>query len=114
MLEWHRELIALRKSLPALQNLNKNYVRANIVYPCVWSVNRLAGGSGNDVLCVFNFSDSAVAYTLPGGADSYRVMLDSHTEPKDMDITRESVIRAGESIQLSAWNVLVLEVAKSS
>lgn len=113
ILKWHRDLIALRNSLPALQNLNKNYVRVNILYPGIFSVNRLADGIGNDVLCVFNFSDDAAAYNLPGGADSYKIMLDSHREPEDMERGAKTV-QAGESIQLSAWHVLVMEVARGS
>jgi len=111
ILKWHRDLIALRNSLPAFQNLSKNYVRVNILYPGIFSVNRLADGIGNDVLCVFNFSDSAAGYTPPGGVDSYKIVLDSHREPKDMEMDATTV-QAGESIQLSAWHVLVMEVAR--
>src|SRR5690606_13102560 len=111
---WHRDLIKLRKSSPALQNFHKDHVRVNVVHPGLLVVSRLADQGGNEVLCLFNFSAQDAVYRLPAATNGYRKLLDSQDGKDDKGLQDEPLIQPDSSIHLSGWSVLVIEEVGSS
>ena len=82
LLDYHKELIRLRKSLPALCSLSKeNMDVVSFEEECVLVVRRWHGN--NEILAIFNFNDREVRLpqSVPRGA--WRKLLDS-ADPKWM------------------------------
>src|SRR5207253_3710562 len=76
MLEYHSELIHLRKTLPALRYLSKEKMDVvSFEEDCVLAVRRWNGS--NEVLAIFNFNDREVrlVQSIPHG--TWRKRLDS-------------------------------------
>ena len=66
MLNWTRDMLSRRKALNALQTGSFRGLDAGS--NAVLSFVREPEGPGNPILCVFNFSESAVAVSIPGVA----------------------------------------------
>jgi maltooligosyltrehalose trehalohydrolase len=82
LLEYHKELMRLRKALPALRSLRKEEMDVvSFEEECVLAVRRWSGN--NEVLAIFNFNDHEVQLiqSMPRGA--WRKRLDS-SEPRWM------------------------------
>jgi maltooligosyltrehalose trehalohydrolase len=79
LIELYRELIRLRKEIPALANLSKDTLEIKgdeenkTVFMHRWK-------EDNQVIAVFNFSDSALSMSLPIPAGQWRKHLDSAEE----------------------------------
>lgn len=65
LLRWHRHLIALRKSHPALQNFAKNDVRVNVVTEKCLLLHRRSADQQHELLCFFNLDEEPLQTTLP-------------------------------------------------
>jgi len=110
ILQWHKRLIELRKTSPALSNLYKDQVRANISHTGLLEVQRKCSYGEDVVLCLFNFSEESASYTFPGKADTFRKILNSEEEPQrnGEEGTASAVVQeAGEIINVSPWTILV-------
>src|SRR5690606_31322251 len=77
LLNWHRVLITMRKTLPALATFNKNFVQVNIPAPGLLVVNRQSEAEDGELTCIFNFSKVARSYIFQGVFNRYRMILDS-------------------------------------
>ena len=66
LLDWHRELIRLRRTHPLLADLSKHFLRADVVGPSGLSVYRYSADGGRHLVCLFNFSHQD-AGTFPLG-----------------------------------------------
>jgi maltooligosyltrehalose trehalohydrolase len=65
LLDWHRELIRLRRTHPLLTDLSKCFLRADVVGTHGLSVYRYSGDGERHLVCVFNFShEDAVTFPL--------------------------------------------------
>ncbi|MEX2592406.1 MAG: malto-oligosyltrehalose trehalohydrolase [Anditalea sp.] len=112
ILQWHKKLIELRKSMPALANFNKNSVRVNVPSPGVLVLNRKSEEEEQQLLCLFNFSDDPVPFIFPLTAGSYKKLLDS-TDAQWLEKAEETLIahpeeaKAGENIKLKTCSVTV-------
>jgi maltooligosyltrehalose trehalohydrolase len=77
ILQWHKELICLRRSESILQNFNKNSVRAYPIGQKGLVLYRHSDDGRKTLLCLFNFSDEPVAYEIPPALDKLEKLLDS-------------------------------------
>ncbi|MDH5695063.1 MAG: malto-oligosyltrehalose trehalohydrolase [Dehalococcoidia bacterium] len=79
LLEFHKELIRLRRQIPALSNLDKDtlevlgYEKQNLLFICRWR-------EDSEVTMVFNFNDAQMLVILPIAAGHWRKRLDSADE----------------------------------
>jgi maltooligosyltrehalose trehalohydrolase len=79
MLHWYKELIRLRKTLPALEDFDKGNIRAEVINEKAMALFRYTGGEKNSMVCLFNFSEEAVEYTIAANQFDGKV-LDSKEE----------------------------------
>jgi maltooligosyltrehalose trehalohydrolase len=76
MLDFYRELIRLRKEIPALSVPEKDHLRVSVREEEMLAlVERWKGESR--VLCLFNFNESESKATFPGKGDGWTKILDS-------------------------------------
>lgn len=84
MLQWHRTLISMRRTLPALKNFDKSGLSAEPVGDCGLMLERRAAEGHETLLCLMNFSDKELVFPLPEIPGAGRKMLDSK-DPQWMD-----------------------------
>lgn len=77
MLNWHKELIALRKSTPALQNYTKNDVRVSLFGQRGLALYRQCQEHKQQLLCVFNLGEKDHSFNVPGHPMQWKKRLDS-------------------------------------
>ncbi|MHA6247762.1 malto-oligosyltrehalose trehalohydrolase [Pontibacter sp. CAU 1760] len=65
LLEWHKELIRLRKNSAALQNFDKASVRAEHIGQDGLVLHRQSDNGSQHYLCCFNFSEKAIKVGVP-------------------------------------------------
>jgi maltooligosyltrehalose trehalohydrolase len=90
LLEWHRQLVRLRRSLPQLSNGNLEHVATAFSEPGRWlSVER------GEVTIAANFA--AERRTIPLDADRPRTVL-LETDPGGVEVGREGISLPGEAL----------------
>jgi maltooligosyltrehalose trehalohydrolase len=77
ILEWHKQLIELRTSHPALRNFNKNDVRAYVIGQDGLVLHRVGENGLQHLFCMFNFSEKEIAFQLPKVANAWTKILSS-------------------------------------
>jgi len=77
ILHWHKTLIALRQTTPALQNTDKKSIRAEVIGDKMLVIHRTTSDAENKVIIVLNFSEATEHYTLKVPGENYRKILDS-------------------------------------
>jgi maltooligosyltrehalose trehalohydrolase len=75
LLQWHTELIRLRRALPPLKSFDKNHLQAEPLGEEGFVLHREAAGV--QALCLFNLSGKELAYTIPEAFKKGRKVLDS-------------------------------------
>ncbi|OJV14806.1 MAG: malto-oligosyltrehalose trehalohydrolase [Dyadobacter sp. 50-39] len=80
LLRWHRALIALRRTHPALRHFAKNDVRVEVVNDSCLVLYRRSADQRAELACVFNLGAEAVEVTLPGDGGGWVKTLDSEDE----------------------------------
>lgn len=77
LLQWYTQLIALRKTYPLLTNPDKNTIYVNVLAEKALEMRRHSSSGQQRMLCLFNFSETPVSYTLPGNGKYWQKLLDS-------------------------------------
>lgn len=77
LLRWHRALIALRKSHPALRHFAKNDVRVDIVGDECLVLYRRSADQREELACIFNLGEEDAEVTLPRNGANWVKVLDS-------------------------------------
>lgn len=108
MLAWHKKLITLRKTIPALQNFIKSNLQAHVIGQTGIALFRQPADAGEPLLCLFNLSGQDLAYTMPCTYPVWEKILDSSAysitpSPHAMPMRAE----AGETISLLPLSVSV-------
>ncbi len=111
LFEWNRKLISIRKTDPALQNTNKNYVRVILNKDNSFLLHRESKDERSHLLCFFNLSENNTTFYLPAFSDIWIRILDSR-ENKWNDVRKSSgvspmEINAGDSLNISGLSVVV-------
>lgn len=102
ILQWHTELIRLRRELPALQDFEKTNVEAKIINGSALALFRQSAQTKEKIVCLFNFSETAVHYTIPLANRATRI-LDSkerHWMTEEKAAPHPAKMEAGETITL--------------
>jgi maltooligosyltrehalose trehalohydrolase len=79
LLDFHRELLQLRKNIPTLANLSKDdmevsdYEKKKVLVVKRWS-------SSDEAVIVFHFGESSITITIPFLEDRWRKRMDSAEE----------------------------------
>jgi maltooligosyltrehalose trehalohydrolase len=79
ILKWHTELIRLRSKYNALKDFGKSHVQANVINQHAFALFRSTSNAEETLVCLFNFSEDAVNYSLPLNTTLTKV-LDSNDE----------------------------------
>ncbi|GAB3323642.1 malto-oligosyltrehalose trehalohydrolase [Larkinella ripae] len=77
LLEWHRKLIELRRTEPALKNVAKNDIRVTVLGQSGFVLHRQSVGGYDHIVALFNLSDEEIEGSLPGWTTSWQKLLDS-------------------------------------
>ncbi|HEU4552901.1 MAG TPA: malto-oligosyltrehalose trehalohydrolase [Chitinophaga sp.] len=104
ILLWYKELIALRREHPLLQNFDKNNLQVTTIGPLTLLLHRYDDASKDHLLCYFNFSTDTVSYTLPEYAAHWHALLDSNGP-----VQAQATLRAGQSRVLGPLSVYLLQ-----
>lgn len=83
LLEWYKNLIALRRGHPALQNFNKPDTQIRFIDSGAWALIRQDESMQSQVLALFNLSDRPVQFSFPPNS-TWTHLLDS-TAANPMD-----------------------------
>lgn len=114
LLDWHRTLIALRRSHPVLQEFSKSCVRAHVLGSQGLLLHRQTQDGLQHLVCLFNFSENLLPCSLPDWSKTWQVVLDSSAnewQVRKKNIT-ESIpdkAKANAPLQLPPLSVLVYE-----
>jgi maltooligosyltrehalose trehalohydrolase len=65
ILNWHKELIRLRKTLSPLKDFQKRNVRAEVISEKAFALFRHTTGVQESIACLFNFSEEKIQYAHP-------------------------------------------------
>ncbi len=113
LLNWHKELIALRKEHPALRNLNKDCLRAEALQEDGLVLHRSDEQCKKELAILFNISGKQLDYFLPGNNGSWKKIIDS-TESRWLENSSTEkdafppVSSAGTQVKIPAKAVIVL------
>lgn len=110
--KWHAELIRLRRELPALQDFDKRNVEAKIINGSAFALFRQSAETKQKLVCLFNFSEIAVDYTISLQNRATRI-LDSknrHWAPEGKATTHPEKMEAGEKITLLPLSTALYEL----
>jgi maltooligosyltrehalose trehalohydrolase len=77
LLDWHRQLISMRKTVPALQNFSKGSLRVDVSEGSLLVMHRQSEDGRQAVACVFNYSDKETVCTLADDEATWVKLLDS-------------------------------------
>jgi len=105
LLAWHRRLIALRKSLPALQSKNRQNLQTNILSDDVLEVIRVSDDGKQTITCVFNISATENEYPVGKKFNSFDIVLSSNG---NFDGKQGQRVSSDELLHLTPWSVSVL------
>jgi maltooligosyltrehalose trehalohydrolase len=113
LLQWHKELINLRRNSPALQSFEKGDIQ--IVTPTEQSflLHRKDEGGEHHALILFNLSTVELSYTLPHFGNTWVKQIDSkdhkwvlrHDNKKGNDIPLQ--LKAGQQINIAPASVIM-------
>jgi maltooligosyltrehalose trehalohydrolase len=111
MLEWHKALITLRRSTDILQNYNKNDIRVTVLDQSGLELQRQTDDGLEHCLCLFNFSDKEIAYTVSCRQGAWKKSLDSKEKQwlkndEELKVLPDAV-NAGDKILLPPLSVVV-------
>lgn len=110
--QWHQELIKMRKSLQPLKKFQKKDVEVQVIDPSSFALIRKAADSPEGLLCLFNFSDKEVAYTISSTAANLTKILDSKERrwlkpPDENALVHPASLSANGSVVLLPSSVVV-------
>lgn len=77
LLDWHRRLITMRRTVPALMNFSKESVRVDVQGESLLILGRQSKDAAQQLVCVFNFSEEEMVCTLAENKANWVKLLDS-------------------------------------
>lgn len=114
LLEWHKELIALRKSRHALKNTSKDSIIVNVNEDSGLTLIRTDEAEQDIILTFFNFSGRELKFYVPKKAQRWIKLLDSKeakwNEKRDgstPDDPSPVLLTPGEYFNAPGWSVSV-------
>ena len=115
LLRWHKTLIALRQTTPALQNFDKRSIRTQLVGDKTLVIQRVASDPHTRIIIALNFSDQAEHYTVCGNGEIYRKTIDSKEGEWMISDNEEAglpgIIKSGSTLRLPPCCAVVYAIA---
>lgn len=114
ILDWHKELITLRKTHAAMKNYDKECIRAEMLAQNGLIVHRKDESGKKELLALFNISGEEIVYFLPGNNGNWKKMLDSTDSRWQTENTSTNtpgfpaLMQAGEQVKIPANAAIVL------
>ena len=100
ILDWHRQLISLRHSLPALKNTSRNGIFVYVIDNLGFILLRRSEDEKEHILCFFNLSEEKKTFIIPTQSGSWIKILDSgDAAPQE--------IRAGKNLDTNPLTVVI-------
>lgn len=115
LLNWHKTLIALRRSHPVLQHVSKNDIRVDVIGQQGFVLHRQNSDGNRHISCLFNLSEDDITYVFPAWGGQWSKLLDSK-EPSWSQTTDSSptpfpaTIAPGNGQTIVALSVAVYEM----
>lgn len=117
VLQWHAALLKLRREHPALRNFDKNSVTAGLLEERGLVLQRQSKAGTEILICLLNLSAMPLSYTLPNTLSTAVKKLDSKDASwllhKTESTAGPETLKAGETVSIQPWSVLVYEVSSS-
>jgi maltooligosyltrehalose trehalohydrolase len=112
LLDWHRHLIAMRRTVPALMNFSKESVRVDVPSESMLILRRESEDGAQQVACVFNYSEEAMICTLADDKANWVKLLDSGDKEwliRERDHGHIPTELSGTTFDMPALTVVVFE-----
>ena len=106
MLRYYKKLLSLRKSEPALRNLNREQMTV-VLHESQEAMMMHRWHDDQHLLCLLNFSESRQPAVLPGPAESWQLLLSSADPEWGGDAEKSLTAKNGESIFMAPESVLL-------
>ncbi|WP_345157461.1 malto-oligosyltrehalose trehalohydrolase [Pontibacter saemangeumensis] len=113
LLKWHQKLIQLRRSLPALHNFNKVDLQAQPLGQEGLVLIRQSHDRLQQLLCLFNFSEKELGFSMPETAVDWKLALNSKADEwlqqpeKSPANDAPKQVEAGKPVTLPPLSVLL-------
>jgi maltooligosyltrehalose trehalohydrolase len=112
ILQWHQELIQLRRQLAPLRNFNKSDVQVIPIGQAGLVLIRHTEDGTSLALCLFNFSERTISWIMPAYFPSWRKVADSREarweeEPHSIPLISD-LVAANDTVTLPPLSVTVL------
>ena len=115
ILQWHKQLIDMRRSLPALKNLNKENVQVEVLSDHALALIRGDEKNQQQVISLFNFGQDDIIVTSKHITSKAKKILDSRSphwslENESRRKEHTDVTEPGVGLRLYGESVVVFEV----
>ncbi|MBD0374530.1 MAG: DUF3459 domain-containing protein, partial [Flavisolibacter sp.] len=112
LLQWHEELIRLRKTLSVLKNFEKKDIQVQVLGEDGFVLLRQTAGEEERMICLFNLSDKELSYQIPSVIKEGQKILDSNEGKWRMEKEKvmgghPAAIEAGQPFSLMPNSVAV-------
>jgi maltooligosyltrehalose trehalohydrolase len=107
ILSWHKSLIELRRTHPALKNFEKDSIQTHVIDDQAIAVHRNDVHGKNPFIFCLNFSEQYVDYKVPGEVRYWNKILDSSGAGNTNGNSAEVVLQAEESVKLPPLSVII-------
>jgi maltooligosyltrehalose trehalohydrolase len=115
LLQWHKQLIAIRKTYSAFKTFDKQNTSVNVIESAALALVRSAADNQQQIFCLFNFSDKPVEWKFPGKGKANKI-LDSHDAQWSVDnevVLAADHLQPQQSITISPVSSVVYDVTQS-
>jgi len=116
MLNWHKMLIKLRQSHPAMDNVNKNDIRVTLFGEKGFVLYRKSTDGQHELMCIFNLGAERESLLVPGHHENWIKIVDSRDaewqeEGSALTSNLSDAIFGGEVIYITGYSVIIYEAA---
>ncbi|HEX2968766.1 MAG TPA: malto-oligosyltrehalose trehalohydrolase [Bacteroidales bacterium] len=111
LLEWTKELIRLRKKRSSLRNTSKNGIFVYTTGEKLFAFTRTSEDGREILLCILNFSNESMSFTIPSVSGSWQKILNSSDPAWSIDDDSRSAIpdriKSGQLLTVGPLSVVV-------
>lgn len=118
--EWNKKLMSLRRTHPALKNMEKEGLFIYVNHEQGLILNRKSENELRQLLCFFNFSGEDLTFHVPSHferwykiIDSREAMWDEKTNETFSGVLSPDVIRAGQDLRIPGASILVYDSSQT-
>ncbi|RDV14841.1 malto-oligosyltrehalose trehalohydrolase [Pontibacter diazotrophicus] len=113
LLKWHQTLIQLRRNHAVLQNFDKAAINAQTLEQDGLIFIRQNHDGSEHLICLFNFSEKDLSYTLPNTKTHWSMLLNSKEvqwlHEQEEEFTAAAQMAAGQVLTIPPLSVLVYQ-----